>query len=104
MPISILPLRRSFCVARTQLGSLEPAGSKLAELGKWVVLLVQALLLAAISSPIPRFLIASAGPCPAVANSGSSYPMDFAARSAFLSAAAVEMSGLGLPFGTATAV
>ena len=51
---------------------------------------------------MPSLLIASQGPCPATVKSGSSYPMDFAARRAFLTAAGVEMSGLGAPFGTAT--
>src|SRR5260370_20425146 len=53
---------------------------------------------------MPSLFSASQGPSPAAVKGGSSYPMLFAASSAFLRAAGVEISGLGRPLGTATAV
>src|SRR5262245_42500788 len=99
--MSMVPLKSPFWVVSVGLPSFD-AGSKQLEFGEYVVLAAHSLLLEAIWSPMPSLRIASAGAWPAVAKSGSSYPMDFAASRAFFIAAAVEISGLGAPFGTAT--
>src|ERR1700676_2461176 len=53
---------------------------------------------------MPSLVTACQGPCPEDAKSLSSHPTAFAWRSNFLTAAPVEISGLGAPFFTAMAV